>query len=57
MKKEPTNKDKKLTNKDKKPFSIGDLPSVPDDDPLFTRGFVIGGRGFNRPRNRKDLDS
>ena len=45
---------KKPTNNDKKPFSIKDLPYVPDDDPLFTRGFVIGGRGFNRPRTVKN---
>jgi hypothetical protein len=45
---------KKPTNNDKKPFSIKDLPSLPDDHPLFTRGFVIGGRGFNRPRTVKN---
>ena len=33
---------------------IRSFPSVPDSDPLFKRGFVIGGRGFNRPRSRKE---
>lgn len=29
------------------------LPSLPDSHPLFTRGFVIGGRGFNP--NRREV--
>ena len=33
---------------------IRSLPALPDSDPLFQRGFVIGGRGFNRPRLQKD---
>ncbi len=51
MKKKPTNKDKKSK------ALMKSFPSLPDDHPLFTRGFVIGGRGFNRPgtvRKKKD---
>ena len=48
MKKEPTNKD----NKSK--ALMKSLPRLPDDHPLFTRGFFIGGRGFNRPRIVKE---
>jgi hypothetical protein len=35
---------------------IRSLPSVPDSDPLFKRGFVIGGRGFSgsRPSPKKE---
>ncbi len=33
---------------------IRSLPSLPDSHPLFKRGFVVGGRGFNRPRPRKE---
>jgi hypothetical protein len=29
---------------------IRSLPSLPDSDPLFKRGFVIGGRGFSGSR-------
>ena len=36
------------------PMPRGSFPSLPDSDPLFKRGFVIGGRGFNRPRPRKE---
>ena len=36
------------------PLRMDSFPSVPDSDPLFQRGFVIGGRGFNRPRLQKD---
>jgi|GEM_PF-4759644 hypothetical protein len=36
------------------PLPRGSFPSVPDSDPLFKRGFVIGGRGFNRPRSQKE---
>ena len=45
---------KKPNNKDKKPFSFKDFPKLPDDHPLFTRGFTIGGRGFNRSRKVKE---
>tara|TARA_B100001121_G_scaffold248097_1_gene223493 strand:- start:79 stop:240 length:162 start_codon:yes stop_codon:yes gene_type:complete len=48
MKKENKNQP---SNKDKKPFSIKNFPYVPDDHPIFSRGFTIGGRGFNRSRN------
>ena len=38
------------------PWRRGSLPSVPDSDPLFKRGFVIGGRGFSgsRPSPKKE---
>ena len=38
------------------PLPRGSFPSVPDSDPLFKRGFVIGGRGFSgsRPSPKKE---
>jgi len=36
------------------PMPRGSLPSLPDSHPLFKRGFVIGGRGFNRQQPKKD---
>ena len=29
------------------------IKPVPDSDPMFKRGFVIGGKGFNRSRQTK----
>ncbi|MBB08292.1 MAG: hypothetical protein CMN03_08505 [Roseibacillus sp.] len=43
-----------LTTEDLTPLPMGTFPSLPDSHPLFQRGFVIGGRGFNRPRPQKN---
>ena len=43
--------DRKLT-----PLRRGSLPAVPDSDPLFQRGFIIGGRGFRGSSSRKDSE-
>ena len=50
----PQPKKEGLMNGKRPKRGIRSLPALPDSHPLFQRGFVIGGRGFNRPRLQKD---